>query len=90
MADGQVLPVTQSDQLVERAKQLVGIAEDLALVQALACAGDDLGEEVEGVDVLQDVGLAVGNEHHVELIKGLIDKADVILLHGGVLGARVG
>ena len=90
LADGQVLPVAQGDQLIERAEQLVGIAEDLALVQTLACAGNDLGEEVEGVDVLQDVGLAVGNEHHVELIQGLVDEADVVLLHGGVLGARVG
>ena len=90
LADGQVLPVAKRDQLVECAKQLVGIAEDLAFVQALACAGNDLGEEVEGVDVPQDVGLAVGNKHHVQLIKGLVDEADVVLLHRRVLGARVG
>lgn len=46
LADGQVLPVAQSDQLVESAEQLVGILDDLALVQALASAGDDLGKEV--------------------------------------------
>lgn len=46
LADGQVLPVAQRDQLVERAKELVGIADNLSLVQCLAGAGYDLGEEV--------------------------------------------
>lgn len=90
LADGQVLSVSQSDQLVKGAKQLVGILENLPLFQALARAGHNLGEEVERVDVLEDVGLAVGDEDHVELVEGLVDETDIVLLDGGVLRAAVG
>jgi hypothetical protein len=68
LTDGQVLPVTQGDQLVKGAKKFVGISHNLALVEALAGARDNLGKEVEGVNVLQDVGLAVRDEDHVELV----------------------
>ena len=90
LADGQVLAVAQGDQLIESAEQFVGISEDFALVQTLACAGDHLGKEMERVDVLQNVGLAVGDEDHVQLVQGLVDKADVVLLDRGMLRARVG
>lgn len=90
LADGQVLPVAQSDQLVESAEQFVGISEDFALIQTLACAGDHLGKEMERVDVLQDVGLAVRDEDHIQLVQGLVDEADIVLLNGGMLCARVG
>lgn len=90
LADGQVLAVTQGDQLVESAEQFVGISEDFALIQTLACAGDHLGEEMERVDVLQDVGLAVGDEDHVQLVEGLVDEANIVLLDGGMLCARIG
>lgn len=46
LTDRQVLPVAQSDQLIKSAKQFVCILHDFPLIQALACAGDDLGEEV--------------------------------------------
>ncbi len=89
LADCQVLPVAQRDQLVEGAEQFIGIFEDLSLLQALASVGDHLGEEVQGIDVLEDVGLAVGDEHHIELIQGLVDEADIILLNRRVLGPAV-
>jgi hypothetical protein len=89
LADSQVFPVTEGDQLVEGAKQLVGILEDLPLVQALARASDHLGEEVKGIDVLQNVGLLVGDEDHVELIQGLVHEANIVLLDCGMLGAAV-
>ena len=90
LADGQILPVTQSDQLVEGAEEFVGISEDLALVQALASASNDLGEKVKRVDILENVGLLVGDEHHVKLIQGLIDKSNIVLLDGSVLCSGVG
>jgi hypothetical protein len=65
LAEGQVLAVSERDQLVESAQKLICISGDFPLVKALACAGDNLSEQVEGVDVLQDVGLAVGDEDHV-------------------------
>lgn len=90
LANGQVLPVAKGDELVEGAEEFVGILEDLALVEALACAGDDLGEQVQRIDVLQNVGLAVGDENHVELVERLVNESDIVLLDGGVLGAAVG
>lgn len=90
LADGQVLSVAEGDELVKGAEKLVGILDDFALVEGLACAGDDLGKQVQGVDVLEDVGLAVGDEDHVELVEGLVYEADIVLLDGGVLGAAVG
>lgn len=46
LADGQVLPVPQGDQLIEGAEELEGILENLAFLQILAGAGDDLGKEM--------------------------------------------
>src|SRR5436190_120832 len=90
LTNGQVLAVPEGDELVEGAEDVEGMLENLALVQAFAYAADDLGEEVERIDVLENVGLLVGDENHVELVQGLVDKSDVVLLDRGVLGARVG
>ena len=89
LADGQVLPVPERHQLIEGADELKGVPQNLALVKALAGAGDDLGEQVQRVDVLEDVGLLVGDEHHVQLVQRLVDEADIVLLDCRVLGARV-
>ena len=89
LADGEVLPVSERHELVKGADKLKGISEDLAFVEALAGAGDDLGEQVQRVDVLEDVGLLVGDEHHVQLVQRLVDEADVVLLDRRVLRARV-
>lgn len=90
LADGQVLPVPERHQLIKGADQLKGIPKNFPLVEALACAGHDLGEEVQRVDVLEDVGLLVGDEHHVQLVQRLVDEADIVLLNGGVLCAGIG
>lgn len=90
LANGQILAVSQGDEFVKGAEELVGILDDFPLIETLACAGDDLGEQMKGVDVLEDVGLTVGDEHHVKLVEGLVDEADIVLLDGGVLGAAVG
>lgn len=90
LANGEVLPVAERDHLVKGAEDVEGMSEDLALVQGLAYAADYLGEEVKRVNVLEDVGLLVRDEHHVQLVQGLVDEADIVLLDGGVLGARVG
>jgi len=39
---------------------------------------------------LENVGLAVGDQNHVELVQRLVYEADVVLLHGSMLGAAVG
>lgn len=90
LAEGQVLPVSKRDKLVKGAEEVVGIAEDLPFIETLACARDHLGKEVQGVNVLEDVGLLVRDEDHVELVKGLVDKSDVVLLDRGMLGSAVG
>lgn len=89
LTDGQILPVAEGDQLIEGAQELESILQDLPLLQTLAGAGDDLGKEMQGVDVLEDVGLAVCDEDHVELIERLVDESDVILLDSRMLGAAV-
>lgn len=89
LADGKVLPVTKGDQLIKGTEKLIGIPENLPFVQALAGARHNLGKEVEGVDVLQNVGLAVGDEDHIQLIQWLVDKADIVLLDCSVLGAAI-
>lgn len=38
---------------------------------------------------MEDVGLAVGDEDHVELIEGLVDESDVVLLDRRMLGPAV-
>lgn len=90
LADCEIFPVTQSDELVKSAEQFVGILEDLPLFQALASTCDNLGEQVERIDILEDVGLAVRNEDHVEFVEGLIHETDVVLLNGSMLCACVG
>lgn len=68
LGQGEVLPVSQSHQFIECTQEFEGIAEDLALVQALANAGSDLRKEVKTVNVLKDVRLTVGDENDVQLI----------------------
>lgn len=46
LAEGEVLTVAHGDKLVECAEKLKGIAQDLALIQSPADAGDDLGKQV--------------------------------------------
>lgn len=86
----QVLPVSQGHQLIERAQQLKGIAQDFPLIEALANAGSHLGKKVQAIDVLENVGLAVGNKDNVELIQWLVHEAHVVLLDCCVLGSGVG
>lgn len=38
---------------------------------------------------MEDVGLAVGDEDHVELIEGLVDESDIVLLDRRMLGPAV-
>lgn len=90
LAHRQVLAVSERHQLVECAEKLVGVSQNLPLVESLAGAGDHLRKQVQRVDVLQDVGLAVGDKNHVKLVKGLVNEADIVLLDGRVLGAAVG
>lgn len=85
----QVLSVPQRHQFIERTQQLKGIAQNLPLVQALADAGGHLGKQVETVDILKDVRLTVGDQDDVQFVQWLVYEAHIVLLDGGVLGARV-
>lgn len=89
LAESEVLPVTHSDEFIEGAEQLKCIAQNLPFVQALADASNNLGEQVKRINVLQNVGLAVGDEDHVKLIQGLVYEADVVLLDCCVLIAAI-
>ena len=90
LAERQVLSITQSNKLIEGAEQFVGISKNLPLVQGSANARHDLRKKMQRIDVLQDVRLPVGDEDHVKFVEWLVDIAHVVLLHGGVLRARVG
>ena len=90
LAQSKVLTVSQGDKLVESAEQFESIAQDFSLIQASADTAYNLGEEVQRVDVLENVGLAVCDENHVQLIQGLIDETDIVLLDGCVLSSAVG
>ena len=46
-------------------------------------------EETQRFQVLQDVAVFSGDEHHVELLQGLVDVAHALRLHKRVLLARV-
>ena len=81
-----VLPVSERDNLIKRAKNLEGILQNLAFIGAAAEVGDSASKEVEGVNILKDVGGFVGDEEDVEIFEGLVDVADVCGLDGGVLG----
>lgn len=90
LTDGQILPISQGNELIKCAEEFVSILEDFTLVKTLACASDDLGEEVQGVDVLENVGLAVGDENHVKLVEGLVNETDIVLFDGRMLSTAVG
>lgn len=85
----QVLPVAQCHQLIECAKQLKGISQNFPFIQALANASGHLRKQMQAVDILEDVGLAVGDQDNVQLVQRLVHKAHVVLLHGSVLGSGV-
>ena len=89
LADCEVLPVPKGNQLIESTKKFICIPQYFSFVQGLACACNDLCEEMEGIDVLEDVGLAIRNENHVEFVKRLVHKTDIVLLNGCMLGTRV-
>lgn len=85
----EVFSVSQGDDLVESAEQLEGIAQDFPFVQTPANAGDDLGKEVQAIDVLKNVGLLVCDQDNVELVQRLINESHVVLLDSSMLGAGI-
>jgi len=90
LAECEILSVAQRDQLVKCTEQLERIAKNLPFVQALAYAAYYLCEKMQGVDVLQDIRLAIRDEDHVQLVQRLIDEANVVLLDSRVLRPRIG
>jgi hypothetical protein len=85
----QVLPVSQSYQLVECAQQLEGIASNLPLIQTFADASGDLSKQVQAVDILENIGLAIGDQDNIQFVQWLVHEADVVLLDSGVLGSGI-
>lgn len=90
LANREILAIAESDDFVKGTEKLICVLENLSLVKVLAGAGDYLGKQVQRVDILKDVGLAVGDEHHVEFVQWLVNKSHVILFDRGVLRAAVG
>jgi hypothetical protein len=89
LGNGKILSVTQCHQLVVCAQQLEGIADNLSFVQALADACGYLRKQMQTVDVLENVRLAVGDQDNVQLIQWLVNESYVVLLDSGVLGLRI-
>lgn len=85
----EVFPIAQCHQLIECAQQLEGIAGNLPFVQALANAGGHLSKQVQAINVLEDVGLAVGDQDDVQFIQWLVHEADVVLFDSGVLSSGI-
>ena len=54
-------------------------------VKARSTSPHHSGEESERLQVLQDVAVLSGDQHHVELLQRLVDVADAVRLHEGVL-----
>ena len=42
------------------------------------------------INVLENIGLAVCDEHHVELVQRLVNISDIVLLDCSVLSSGVG
>ena len=72
-----LLPPTQTYNLVERAEQLECMLRDFALLGGPAQIGHNAGKEVQGLDILENVGCLVGDEQDVEFFQRLVDIADV-------------
>lgn len=89
LSNSKVLAIPKGDKLVEGAQQFVGIAQDFPLVQAPACAGNNLSKQMKRINVLKNIRLTVGDQDHVELIQRLIYESNVILLDGSVLGSCI-
>ena len=45
---------------------------------------------MQRVDVLQNVGLQVGDQDHVEFVEGLVYVAHIVLFARRVLGSAIG
>lgn len=89
LTEGEVFTISERDQFVKGTEQLECIAQDFPFVETFTDARCDLGEQVQTVNVLQDVGLAIGDEDDVQLVQGLVNEADIVLLNGSMLGSRV-
>ena len=87
LGDVDVLAIPEADDLIKGTEELKAVAEHGGLIERSAEVGDGAGEEVEGVNVLENVGVLVGDEDHVEVLERLVDEADGIGLDRGVLGA---
>jgi hypothetical protein len=77
----KVLSVSKCHYFVECTQQLEAVTGDVAFFIGFADGTDDLTKQVKGVDVLEDVRRAVGDEDYVELVLvGLV----------GAMGDKVG
>lgn len=85
LCEVDILPVSQGYDLVECTEKLKAVSKDGCFVKGSADVGSDAGEEMKGVDVLENVRVLVGDEDHIEVLKRLIDEANGVCLDGGML-----
>lgn len=88
-----ILAPAERDDLVPCAEDLKVDADDVELADSAAAAaaaelGGDAGDEREGREVEEDVGLGVCDEEDVEVLERGVDEADAARLDDGVLRGR--
>lgn len=44
---------------------------------------------MEGINILEDIRLSVGDEDHVQLVQWLVHKSHIVLFDGSMLGASI-
>jgi len=86
-----VLPPSQTDDLVPRGEDLEVDAHNIELVDGSTASSRcefccDAGDEGEGGEVEEDVGLGGGEEEDVKVFKRGVDEADTGRLDDGVFG----
>lgn len=88
-----VLAPPEADDLVPRRENLKVDAHDIEFADGSAASsaaefGGDAGDEREGREVEEDVGLGVGDEEDVEVLERGVDEADARSFDDRVLARR--
>jgi len=81
-----LFPIPHTDDLIKRSKQLKTLFLNFTLISCTTHIRNDACEEVEGIDILEDVGGFVSDEEDVEVFEGLIDITDLSGFDGCMLG----
>jgi hypothetical protein len=80
-----LFPITHAYDLIKCAKELKALLLDFALISGAAHIRHNTREQMEGVNILENVGSLVGDEKDIEVFEWLVDIADLSSFDGGVL-----